>query len=110
MNLARELRETVKQEGDGDTNCSWCTRKFLKRLQKTRGIGDQRNFRDHLDHRIVKIKWYTLKNLGDLRILAVTPVKNYQVKLRCEKFAKCEINDMECSKLAQRNLRVGMTG
>ena len=45
LNLARERKKnkTVRHEGDGDTNCSWCTWNGLQRIRKeTRRTGNQR--------------------------------------------------------------------
>ena len=48
---ARELKKTVKQEDDCNTNSSWCT--WLG--EKTRGTGNQQKNQYHPDHTIVEI-------------------------------------------------------
>ncbi len=37
LNHARELKNTMKHEGDGGTNFSWCTWNGLQRLGKATG-------------------------------------------------------------------------
>ena len=34
LDLARELKKAMEHEGDGDTNCNWCTWNDLQRLGK----------------------------------------------------------------------------
>ena len=63
----------MKQEGDGDTNCNWCTRNNPQRIDKgTGGLGYKRMSRDHPDYSIIKIGQNTEKSPRDLRILVVT--------------------------------------
>ena len=69
----------MEHEGDGDTDCSWCTRSSLQRRRKWNGgIKNQRKNRDDKDPIIVKIGQNTEKSPGDLRRLVVTqtPVKD----------------------------------
>ena len=66
QDFAWELRKYIEHEGDGDTNCNWCTRNNPQRLGKGTGrLGNKRRG-DHPDYGITK------KSPGDLRTLAVT--------------------------------------
>ena len=40
--------KAMEHEGNGDTNCSWCT------WNGPKGLGDQGKNRDHLDNSIVE--------------------------------------------------------
>ena len=74
----------MEHEGDGDTNCGWCTWNNPQRVDKgTRRHRNQRTSRDHPDYRIINIGQNTEKNPGDLKRLAVTqtPVENHQLTL-----------------------------
>ena len=84
LDLAREVKKTLKNEGDADTNCNLCTRYGYQRIVK--GTGRLRNKRargDHLDYIIIKIGQNTKKISRTLRKLVVTqtPVRNHQSKL-----------------------------
>ena len=71
-------------EGDGDANCSWCSRNNLQRIGKrTERRGNQRTSGDQPDYNIIKISQNTEKTPRDLRSLAViqTPVENHQLTL-----------------------------
>ena len=74
----------MKNEGDGDTNCNWCTQYSLLRIGTgIGGPGNKGTTGDHPNYRIVKIGHNIKKGPGDLRKLAVTqnPVKNDQLTL-----------------------------
>ena len=48
--LARDVTKPVEHEGDRNTNCSWSSRNgSWSAGKKTWGIGNQREYRDHLD-------------------------------------------------------------
>ena len=84
LDLARELTKTMKYEGDGDTNCNWCTWNNPQMIGKgTGGFRNQRSNGDLLHYSIIKIGLNTEKSPGDLRKLAVTktPVKNHRSTL-----------------------------
>ena len=50
LDLARELKKTVKHEIDGDTNYNWYALKGPKSLGiKTGKTGNQKKNKDHLD-------------------------------------------------------------
>ena len=74
----------MKHEGEGDSNCGWCTwNHFLRTGKKIGRLGNKRAFRDHPDYSIIKIDQNTETSPGDLRRLAVTqtPVRNQQLTL-----------------------------
>ena len=84
LDLARELKKAMEHEGDGDTDCNWCTRNNPQRIEKGTGrFRNQRMSRDHPNDSIVKIGQYTEKSSGDLKKLAITqtPLKDYQLAL-----------------------------
>ena len=71
-------------EGDGDTNCNWCTRYSHQRIDtETGGFRNKRTSGDHPNYGFDEIGQNTKKSPGDLRILAVTqtPVENHQLML-----------------------------
>ena len=75
------MEKTMEQEGDGDTNCNWCTRYSHQRIStETRGLGNKKTSGDHSNYSIVEIGQNTKKSPGDLRRLTVTktPVRNHQ--------------------------------
>ena len=78
-NKLRKLKRNMEHEGDGNTNCNWCTWNNPQRISK--GSGRFGNKRKRLS--ISKISQNTGKSPGDLRRLAVTqpPVRNYQLTL-----------------------------
>ena len=70
----------MEHEGEGDTNCNWCTWKDPQRFNKGAGrVENQRMSQDHPNYSIVKIGHNTEKSLGDLKWLAVTqtPMKDH---------------------------------
>ena len=84
LDIAKELKKTVKPECDDDTNCNWCSWYSHQRIGKrTGGPGNKRTSEDHPNVSIIKISQTTKKNPGDLRRLAVTqtPVRNHQLTL-----------------------------
>ena len=55
LDLARELKKAVEHEGDGDTNCNWCTWNDPQRLRRNTGrIGNERKNEDHPNDSIVE--------------------------------------------------------
>ena len=63
----------MKHEGNGDTNCYWCTWNNPQRLGKgPRKLRNQRTSGDHANYSIIKIGQNTEKSPGDLRRLAIT--------------------------------------
>ena len=72
----------MEHEDDSDTNCNWCTRYSHQRNGiGTRGLGNKRTSRDHPNYWIIKISQNTKESPGDLKRLAVTQVRNYQLML-----------------------------
>ena len=70
----------MEHEGDGDTNCNWCTWNNPERIGKGTGrVGNKRTSGNYPDYSIVKIGQNNEKSPGDLRRFAVTqtPVRNY---------------------------------
>ena len=73
LDLARELKKTLRHESDGDTNCQWCTWYCDRMIGTGTGRhGNKRRGRDHPNDSIIKIGYYTEESPGDLRKLAVT--------------------------------------
>ena len=67
LDLARELKKILEHEGDGGTNCNWCTWNDLQSLSKGAGrVGNRQTNRDHLNYRIMDISQNTEKSPGDL--------------------------------------------
>ena len=57
----------MEREGDGDTNCIWCTRNNLQRISNGTGrLGNKRTSRDYLDYSIIKIGQNIEKKHRDL--------------------------------------------
>ena len=84
IDLARELKKTMKHEIDGDTNYGWCTWNNHQRINKGTGkLGNKRTRGDYLDYSIIRIGQNNEKTPADLRRLAVTqtPVRNHQLML-----------------------------
>ena len=84
LDLARELKKTVEQAGDNNTNCNWCVWNNNKMITKETGeLGSCRTSGDHLNYYIIENVQNTEKSPGDLRRLAVnqTPVKNHRLTL-----------------------------
>ena len=82
LDLAREL-STMEHEGDGDTNCNWCSWYSHWRIgTKTGGLGNNGTGGDCPNYSIVEIRQNT-KNPGDLRRLVVTQtqMKTHQLTL-----------------------------
>ena len=75
----RELK-TMDHEGDGNTNCNWCTWNNLQKIGKS---GNQRLSGDHPDYSIIKTGQNIEKSPGDLRRLAIPqiPGKAHQLTL-----------------------------
>ena len=43
LDIAREMKEIIEHERDGDTNCNWCTQYSHQRFGiRTRGLGNKR--------------------------------------------------------------------
>ena len=71
----------MEHEGDGDTDCDWCTWNSLQKIGIGTGrLGNKRTSWDCPDYSIIKI---SQKSPGELRRLAVTetPVRNHQLAL-----------------------------
>ena len=65
---ARELKEYMEHDSDGDTNCNWCTWNNPQMIvTRTRRLKNQMTSRCHLDYSIIKIGQNSGKSLGDLR-------------------------------------------
>ena len=84
LNLARELKNALKHEGDIVTKCSWCTRKNSQEITTGTGrLGNKRKSEDHPNYRIIKISKNTEESPSDLQRFAVTqtPGKYHQLTL-----------------------------
>ena len=84
LDLARELKKTVKHESDSYTNCNWCSWYSHKRTDaRSGGFGNKRTSGDHPNYSIVKIDQNTAKSPRDLIRLAVTqtPVEDHQLTM-----------------------------
>ena len=84
LDLARELKNTVEQAGDNDTNCNWCFWYSDERITKGTGrIGSWRTSGDHPNYYVIENGQNTEKSTGSLRRLTVTqtPVKNHHLTL-----------------------------
>ena len=56
LDLARE-QITMEHEGDGDTNCDWCTWDNSQKTSKVTGrFENKRTIGDHLDYNIIKLE------------------------------------------------------
>ena len=77
LDLARELKKTMKQKSDGDTNCNWYSHK--RTSIETGGLENNSSNGDHPNYSIVEIGQNTEKSPRDLRILA--PVETHQLML-----------------------------
>ena len=56
LDLARELKKTMKHESDGDTNCNWRARYTHQRIGTgTGGVGNEKTSGDHPNYNIVEI-------------------------------------------------------
>ena len=56
IKLARELKTSMENEGDSDTNCNWCTWNNPQRTGKGTGrLGNKRTHIDHPNYSIIKI-------------------------------------------------------
>ena len=82
LHLAIELKKTIENKSDVDTNCNWYTR-YSREMISTRGLRNKRTSRDHPKYTIVNISQNTEKSAEDLRRLAVTQtqVKNHHLAL-----------------------------
>ena len=84
LNLARQMKKTMEQEGDNYTNRDWCFwYNHQRNINGTAGFGNKRTCGDHPNYYIIENGQNTKKNPGDFRRLAVTqyPVKDHQLKL-----------------------------
>ena len=84
LDLARELKKTMKHDGGDEANCDWCTRVSCQKIGKGFGrLGIKTTSRDHTYYNIIKIGQNTKKRPGVLRRLAVTQtaVRNYRLML-----------------------------
>ena len=62
----------MEHEGDGNTNCNWCTRHNHKMIgEETRRLGNWKTSGDLPNYSIIKIDQNTEKSPGDLKRLAV---------------------------------------
>ena len=66
LDLARELKKTVKHESDGDINCNWCFWYSHQRIDSgTGGLGNKRTSREHPNYSFVEISQNTEESPGD---------------------------------------------
>ena len=74
----------MEYEGDGDTNCNWCSRYNYRGISKGTGrLGNMRTSGDYSNYIIIKIPQNTDKGPGNLKRFAITktPVKDHQLTL-----------------------------
>ena len=70
LNLARELKKTLKPESDDYSNCNWCSYYSYQRIRtRTGGVRNKRTGRDHPNYSIFEIGQNTEKSHGDLQSL-----------------------------------------
>ena len=63
----------MEDEGDSNTNSSWCTWNSSQcHVDRTRGIGNQWNNLNYQDYSIDEISHITKKSPGDVKRLAIT--------------------------------------
>ena len=73
LDLARELKKTVKHESNSDTNGNLCTQwSHQKIITGTGRFANEWTSGDHPNYSIIKIGQNIQKSPGDLRRLAVT--------------------------------------
>ena len=73
LDLAWELKKTMKLVSDGDTNCNWHTCYSPQRIStRTGGFGNKRTSWDRPIYCIIEIGQNIEKNPGDLSRPAVT--------------------------------------
>ena len=73
LDLAREVKKTMKHEGDHYTNRDWCIWYSHQRIIKgSGGLGKKRTRGGHPNYIIIENSQSTEKSPGDLRRLAVT--------------------------------------
>ena len=81
--FAEELKKTMEQESDRDTNCNWCSWYSHQRIvTRTGRFGNKRTSGNYPNYSIVEIGPNTEKSPGDMRRLAVTQtsVRNQTLK------------------------------
>ena len=93
QDLARELKNTMEHESDGDNNnnsCSWYSHQRIS--AEIGGLGNKRTIGDHSNVSIIKIGQNTEKSPGDLRRLFVTqtPVEHHQLTLVWKAWKGCQ--------------------
>ena len=74
----------MEREGDGDTNCRWCTWNNPQRNGEVTGrLGNKKPRGDHLKYNIIMIVQNTGKSPEDLSRLNIpqTPGKTHQLML-----------------------------
>ena len=72
----------MEQEGEGETNCNWCTRNYPQNFEKEAGrVGNWRTRGDHLNYSIVEVGQNTEKCPRDPRRFSVTQnsVRDHQL-------------------------------
>ena len=72
------MEKQMKHEDDNYTNRDWCFWNSHQRIMKGTGkLGNKSTSGDHPNYYIIEIGQKTEKSPGDLRRLAVTPVKDH---------------------------------
>ena len=70
LDLAREPKNVMEHESDGDTNYIWSTQDGLQRFRKGTGrFGNRKTCRDHPKYSVTKISQNIGKRPEDLRRL-----------------------------------------
>ena len=71
--FCRILPKTMEHEGDGDTNCNWCTWNNPQRIYKRTGrLKKRRKNSDYQDYYIIMVGQNIENSPGKFRSLAVT--------------------------------------
>ena len=66
----------MENEGDGGTNCNWCTWNNKRMIDKGTGrLGNERANVNYLDNSIIDISQNTEESPGDLRRVAVAQMR-----------------------------------
>ena len=83
LDLTRKQKKTEEHKSDVYTNYNWCSWYSHQRTNKgTKGLGNKRMSRDHLNYCIIEISQNTGKSPENLKCLVIqTPVKDHTLKL-----------------------------
>ena len=74
----------MEYEGDGDSNCKWCTWNNPQKVaNEAEGVRNWKTNQDHPNYSIVEVGQNTEKSPEDLRrpVVTQTPVKDHHLML-----------------------------